>query len=79
MPRKRSHASRRASIAAHMLHAKRDARETTQAGRTAFMQRFYDEVDPGGVLPPEERERRAAHARSAHFRRLALKRTMGAR
>ncbi|MGF2945831.1 hypothetical protein ACQV26_11935 [Mycobacterium sp. Lab-001] len=30
-------------------------------------------VDPDGELTPEERARRAEHARKAHFKRLALK------
>jgi hypothetical protein len=34
--------------------------------------RFEAEVDPDGILSPEERRRRAEHARSAYFVRLAL-------
>lgn len=33
----------------------------------------YDEVDPDRVLDPEERDRRAQHARKAWFAELALK------
>jgi hypothetical protein len=62
----------RARLAAHSMHAKHDARETTANGRTAFLARFEAEVDPDGILPPEERRRRAEHARSAYFTRLAL-------
>jgi len=36
------------------------------------LDRFEREVDPDGVLPPEERRRRAEHARKAYFLRLAL-------
>jgi hypothetical protein len=54
------------------MHAKHDARETTANGRAAFLARFEAEVDPDGILPPEERRRRAEHARSAYFTRLAL-------
>jgi hypothetical protein len=62
----------RARLAAHSMHAKHDARDTTANGRTAFLARFEAEVDPDGILPPEERRRRAEHARSAYFTRLAL-------
>src|SRR6266542_6670920 len=62
----------RARLAAHTMHAKHDARKTTANGRAAFLARFEAEVDPEGVLPPEERRRRAEHARSAYFKRLAL-------
>ena len=54
------------------MHAKHDARKTTAKGRAAFLARFEAEVDPEGTLPPEERRRRAEHARSAYFTRLAL-------
>jgi hypothetical protein len=62
----------RARLAAHSMHAKHDARETTANGRAAFLARFEAEVDPDGTLLPEERQRRAEHARSAYFTRLAL-------
>jgi hypothetical protein len=54
------------------MHAKNDSRQTSANGRAAFLSRFEVEVDPDGALPPEERRRRAEHARSAHFARLAL-------
>jgi hypothetical protein len=65
--------SLRASIAAHAMHAKNDSRETTAAGRAAFLKQFLDEVDavtPG--LPEVERLRRAEHLLRAHMKRLAL-------
>lgn len=62
----------RARLAAHSLHASRDARETTAAARRAFLDRFEHEVDPRGELPLEERQRRAVQARKAYFTRLAL-------
>lgn len=46
--------------------------ETTPA-RTAFDARFDKQVDPDGLLPPDERALLAANARSAYFARLALK------
>ncbi len=61
----------RARLAAHAMHAKHDARETTAKARAAFLARFEAQVDPDGTLPPKERRRRAEHARSAHFTRLA--------
>jgi hypothetical protein len=64
--------SLRARMAAHVMHARHDARRTTENGRAAFLARFEREVDPDGVLDPKERRRRAEHARSAYFARLAL-------
>jgi hypothetical protein len=37
-----------------------------------FLTKFEREVDPDGLLDPEERTRRAEAARKAHMRRLAL-------
>ncbi len=65
--------SLRASIASHSKWAHTDPTEGTKAARAAFLDRFDREVDPEGVLPPAERARRAKHARSAHFKALALK------
>ena len=64
----------RARIAAHTLHAKvEDPRAHTQPARDKFDARFEREVDPEGILPTEERLRRADHARKAYFIALALK------
>src|SRR6266511_1394964 len=71
--------SLRARLAAHTMHAKHDARETTAAARAAFLARFEAQVDPEGTLPPEERRRRAEQARSAYFTRLAFVRARAAR
>jgi len=65
--------SLQARIAAHARFAKEDAREVTAPARKAFMDRFDREVDPEGVLDPRERAVRAAHARTAHFLKLAQK------
>jgi len=62
----------RARLGAFALHAQHDPRETTAAGRTAFLARFLDEVDPDRTLPEAERLRRAECARKAHMARLAL-------
>jgi hypothetical protein len=64
--------SQRARIGAHALHAKHDTRKTSQPGRDAFLARFEREVDPDGVLSPEERARRAGHARKSYMAKLAL-------
>jgi len=64
--------SLRARLAAYHMHARHDARVTSAPGRAAFLARFDAEVDPDGRLDPEERCRRAEHARSAYFTRLAL-------
>ncbi len=58
---------------AHKLWAHvADRAAHTAPARREFEARFEREVDPDGVLPPEERARRAAHARKAYFARLAL-------
>lgn len=62
----------RARIGAYAMHARNDPRETTRAGRAAFLARFEREGDPDGVLSEEERLRRAVAARRAYFARLAL-------
>ncbi len=50
-----------------------DRQARTEPGRKAALERFEREVDPDGILDPEERAIRAAHARKAHFLKLALK------
>jgi hypothetical protein len=60
----------RARLAAHAMHARHDARQTTVNGRVAFLVRFEREVDPEGALDPDERRRRAENARRAYFARL---------
>ena len=62
----------RGRIGAYRLHATHDPRETTRRARAAFLATFEDAVDPDGQLAPEERARRAAALRKAHFARLAF-------
>ncbi len=63
----------RAQLAAHTMHAQvADPSAHTRPARDAFLAKFEHEVDPEGVLKPEERKRRAEHARKAHFKRLSL-------
>ncbi len=65
--------SMQARLAAHTSWSRTsDASARTKPARDAFCERFEIEVDPNGELDPAERARRAAHARKAHFLRLAL-------
>ena len=60
----------RARMAAYMLHARYDPRETTKAARRAFNQRFVDQVDPDGRLP-DANASAAPKPPTAYFTRLA--------
>ncbi len=71
-PASQAERSLRARLGAYALHAQHDSRETTANGRAAFLARFDREVDPEGLLEPDERRRRAEQARRAYFTRLAL-------
>ena len=61
----------RARLAAHAMHARGST--NTAPGHDAFMRRFEKDVDPDGVLAPDERARRATHARKAYMYGLALR------
>ena len=61
----------RGRIGAYSLHAQGGT--NTGPARLAFLARFEREVDPGGVLPESERQKRAECARRAYFARLGLK------
>lgn len=61
----------RGRIGAHVTHSRHDGRELTAPARQAFLSKFERDVDPEGMLSPEERRRRAEHAKKAHFARLA--------
>ena len=50
-----------------------DRAARTWPARKAALDRFERVVDPDGVLPPQERAKRAEWARKAHKQRLALK------
>jgi hypothetical protein len=62
--------SLRSGMVAYRLHASHDPKKTTAAARATFLSRFEREVDPDGVLQPDERRRRAAAARKAYFQRV---------
>jgi len=59
--------SLRARAAAYRLHSLYDSRQLTANARAAFEQRFARQVDPDGVLPEAERQRRAECARKAYY------------
>jgi hypothetical protein len=66
--------SLRGQLAAHTSWAHTDDRSARTANaRKAALDRFQNEVDPEGVLLPQERAKRAEHLRKAYFARLALK------
>ncbi len=74
MPLSPSERVLRARIAAHESWAHTpDRASRTAAGRAAMFTKFENEVDPDGVLTPQERAIRAEHASKAYFARLALK------
>jgi hypothetical protein len=55
-----------------------DRSARTRPAREAFLRRFEREVDPDGTLSPDERHRRAEHAKRAYMLRLA-RRALAAR
>ena len=63
----------RAEIGAHEKWAREPNRPAATAkARRAFLAKLEAEVDPAGILPPEERARRVEHKRQAHMKRMAL-------
>jgi hypothetical protein len=62
----------RAHAAAHTRWAKTDDRRAALApARKGLRAKFEREVDPDGVLPPDELARRADSAEKAYYLRLA--------
>lgn len=61
-------ASQAARIGAHALHAQ--GKTNTAPARAAFEAKFVAQVDPHGVLSPQELAKRVAHAKSEYFTRL---------
>jgi hypothetical protein len=68
-----SERSLRARAAAYRLHSLYDSRQLTTNARAAFRDRFARQVDPEGVLPETERQRRAECARKAYYAAVAAK------
>lgn len=62
-----------ARLAAYTRWSRYDSKEGTQKAREAFFDRFRTQVDPDGILPPAERERRATAAMNAHMAGMAFK------
>jgi hypothetical protein len=60
-------------IGGYAKAARYPATESTKAARAAFLARFEREVDPEGILDPEDRAARAAAARKVFMLRMALK------
>jgi len=50
-----------------------DPQDLTAAARKGFLARFLDAVDPEGVLPMAERQRRAEALKKAYFVKLAMR------
>ena len=76
MPESRSESTRAqiGRLGAHISWAHTaDRHARTAPGRKAFLDKFEQQVDPDGALPPAERAKRAEHLRKAYFARLALK------
>jgi hypothetical protein len=67
------------SIGGYATAARHDPQEYTSKARETFLSRFERAVDPDGVLPLKERERRAAAERRRYFKELALKSVMARR
>jgi hypothetical protein len=67
--------SLRARLAVLARWSNEDPSEQMKIARSKFDERFYHQVDPDSLLPPEERERRAMAARKAYFTALAYKRS----
>lgn len=64
--------SRRARIAAHVSWSNTaDRAGRTQPATKGFLERFERQVDPLGVLPVEQRQQMALHARRAYMLQLA--------
>jgi hypothetical protein len=63
----------RAARRARVVGQDRRPSAQTEPARRALLDRFERQVDPDGVLSPDERARRAGHARKAYFARLALR------
>lgn len=66
-------AATRGRIGGNTLAARTDMRQVAARARAGFYRKFEREVDPEGVLDPDERARRVQHAISAYYARLSLR------
>ncbi len=69
--------TRRSRRAAYIRWSKEDPVAGTAAAREGFYRKFEREVDPDGVLPPDERARRADRAMKAHMQGIRMKKRKG--
>ncbi len=60
-------------LGAAVLHSQHDSKQLTEKARATFLSRFERDVDPDLQLDPVERARRAEHAKTAYFLRLAMR------
>jgi hypothetical protein len=68
--------SLRAVVAANDRWARTPAAERrgrAESGQAGFVAKLEKQIDPDGVLPPEELAKRVENARRAHMARIALK------
>lgn len=63
--------TQRSRVAAYAMHAQ--GKTNTAPARAAMRRKFELQVDPDGVLPPEELAKRVEYARKAYYGALALK------
>jgi hypothetical protein len=64
-----------ASVAANTRWAfEPDRRKATAAATAGFLAKFEKQVDPDGLLPPEERTKRAHNLMRAHMARIRSQR-----
>lgn len=69
----------RAQHAAYTRWSKEDPAAQGRAGQAGLLAKFEAQVDPDGILPARERQRRAEAARKAHMRLLALRSSVSRR
>lgn len=75
LPLTASERSLRASLAAHTRWASTstaDRRRQAERGQAALRAKLAREIDPDGIMPPAELDRRLSNAVAAHFAKLAL-------
>lgn len=66
-----------AKLAAHVRLSRMtaaDRRDMTAPATQAWLDRWEQQVDPDGLMSPQDRATAAAHARKAYMSALALKR-----
>lgn len=64
---------RAARIGGLSLHLHGNSKAISERARRGLEARFRREVDPDGVLPPDELEKKLKQAKRLHFTRLAHK------